>query len=165
MTSPAPPRMMRMERGRLGEVVLAPLPPGYSMRAFRREDWDDCVALMLASPDPAFCPGPWDEQLCRDSLAFSSDENRDYPGGRGQIVFHGGQPVAMALSSATGYLNQVYTRRAHRRLGLAAAAVTAVLAALHEQGVGRCFLMVFEGNSGAIACYERLGFLPREAPP
>ena len=69
--------------------------------------------------------------------------------------------MAMALASATGYLNQVYTRSEHQRRGLAMAAVTRVMAALHKQGVGRCFLMVYKRNRAAIACYERLGFTGR----
>ncbi|MCP4545638.1 MAG: GNAT family N-acetyltransferase [bacterium] len=157
------PRMVRMERHHLNNVVLAPLMSGYSMRAFRPSDWDDCIDLMLNTPDPTYTAGPWDDVLCRNSMAFSADDHRDYPGGRGQLVFHGDQLVAMALASGTGYLNQVYTLPEHQRRGLALAAVSAVLDALNRQGVLRCFLMVFENNMGAIACYEALGFHQRNA--
>ena len=45
--------------------------------------------------------------------------------------------MAIALCSASGYLNQVYTLPAHRRRGLASAAVTRVLAVLAAQGLAR----------------------------
>ncbi len=150
--------MTRLDHERLDSVAPRPLPGEYSLRCFEPADWADCISLMLACPDPAYDAGPWDRELCERSMAFAADENLNFPDGRGQLIFAGDELVAMALCSATGYLNQVYTLEAHRRRGLAAAAVTRVLCALHGLGLTRCFLMVFTGNVGARLCYERLGF-------
>ncbi len=153
-----------MDRLELGAALPLPVPMGYRVRAYRQEDWDCCVELMLATPDPAYDTGPWDRELCLSSLAFSADEHGDYPGGRGQLIFQDEELASIALASATGYLNQVYTLASHQRRGLASAAVTRVFAALHRQGVERCFLMVYKGNEGAVRCYRRLGFVPAELP-
>jgi len=166
--TPVAMKMFRMEREDLGAVEPLPVPAGYTVRPYERGDWETCLALMIAAPDPAYVHGPWDRRLCERSMRFSADEHRDYPGGRGQVVFHEGEMVAMALSSDIGYLNQVYTLPGHRRKGLAAAAVTRVLAALDAQGVERCFLLVFQENLAAIRCYARLGFAsigPQFVPP
>lgn len=154
-------KMLRLDHTRLGDVTPQPLPPEYTLRRFAPADWDLCIALMLASPDLSYTMGPWDRELCERSMVFAADDDRDFADGRGQLVFAGDELVAMALSSATGYLNQVYTLPAHRRRGLAGAAVTRVLVALREQGLDRCFLMVFAENTSARRCYELLGF--REA--
>ena len=151
-------RMLRMDHTRLGDVQPAAPPAGYHLRDFAPSDWDACVALMLACPDPAYTAGPWDRGLCERCMAFGADLNGDFPEGRGQLVYAGDTLVALALCSSAGYLNQVYTLEAHRRRGLARAAVTRVLAALHAQGIERCFLMVFEENPAARRCYEALGF-------
>jgi predicted GNAT family acetyltransferase len=73
----------------------------------------------------------------------------------------------MALASQGGYLNQVYTHPAHRRRGLARAAIGRVLQVLHGQGVRRCFLLVFLDNDAARRCYLALGFTvtgPQDVP-
>jgi ribosomal protein S18 acetylase RimI-like enzyme len=150
--------MIRLDYDRLDSALPLPLPPEYSIRRFVAADWQACISLMLACPDPAYDAGPWDRDLCERSMAFAADENMDFPDGRGQLIFAGDELVAMALCSATGYLNQVYTLEAHRRRGLAAAAVTRVLCALRELDLARCFLMVFTENTGARLCYEALGF-------
>lgn len=157
-------RMLRMDHTHLDQVVPLALPAGYALRPFEPEDWDACIELMLRCPDPAYTAGPWDRALCERSMLFAADPGGTYGEGRGQLVFAGATLVAIALSSSSGYLNQVYTLPAHRRRGLASAAVTRVLAALAAQGLKRCFLMVFEENEGAQCCYERLGFL-RAMPP
>ncbi len=154
-----PGRMLRMDHLELGTVKPLPLPDGYTVRPFEPEDWQSCIELMLASPDNTYTRGPWDRALCESSMAFSADEHWDYPGGRGQIVFHGEEAVAMALAGGTGYLNQVYTLPEYRRKGLAGAAITRVLPALSRQGIVPCFLLVFKENVLAIACYEKLGFV------
>lgn len=151
--------MVRLDHDELESVRATSLPADYSLRAFEPEDWSLCIDLMLACPDPAYTAGPWDRDLCERSMVFAADEARNFAEGRGQLVFAGDELVAMALCSATGYLNQVYTQEAHRRRGLAAAAVTQVLCVLRELGLKRCFLMVFEENRGARRCYERLGFV------
>jgi len=157
-------RMLRMDHTHLDQVATLPPPAGYALRPYKYEDWDACIALMLRCPDPAYTAGPWDRGLCERSMLFAADPGGTYGEGRGQLVYMGGELVAIALCSATGYLNQVYTLPAHRRRGLASAAVTRVLAALAAQGLARCFLMVFEENEGAQRCYERLGFV-RSMPP
>ncbi len=151
-------QMIRLDFERLDSVAPLPLPGEYSIRCFERADWAACASLMLACPDPAYDAGPWDRDLCERSMEFAADDNRDFPDGRGQLIFAGDELVAMSLCSATGYLNQVYTLSEHRRRGLAAAGITRVLCALRELGLERCFLMVFFGNTGARQCYEALGF-------
>ena len=146
------------------EVTPLPLPLGYRARAYRPGDWEACIELMLATPDPAYTAGPWDRKLCLSSLVFSADEGNDYPDGRGQLIFHDDEFVSMALASATGYLNQIYTRLEHQRRGLASAAITRVLAALQRQDIRRCFLMVYRENVVAIRCYEKLGFVTAKLP-
>ena len=157
-------RMLRMDHTHLDRVAPLPLPAGYQLRPYVYADWDACIALMLRCPDPAYTAGPWDHGLCERSMLFAADPGGTYGEGRGQLVYCGNELVAIALSSATGYLNQVYTLPAHRRRGLASAAVTQVLAVLAAQGLARCFLMVFEENEAAQRCYERLGFV-RSMPP
>jgi ribosomal protein S18 acetylase RimI-like enzyme len=157
-------RMLRMDHTHLDQVAPLPLPAGYQLRPFEYEDWDACIELMLACPDPAYTAGPWDRGLCERSMLFAADPGGSYGEGRGQLVFAGETLVAIALSSATGYLNQVYTLPAHRRRGLASAAVTRVLAVLAAQGLKRCFLMVFEENAEAQQLYTELGFR-RTMPP
>jgi ribosomal protein S18 acetylase RimI-like enzyme len=157
-------RMLRMDHTHLDQVAPLPLPAGYALRPYEYEDWDACIELMLRCPDPAYTAGPWDRGLCERSMLFAADPSGTYGEGRGQLVFAGHELVAIALCSATGYLNQVYTLPAHRRRGLASAAVTRVLAVLAAQGLARCFLMVFEENEGAQRCYAHLGFV-RSMPP
>jgi GNAT superfamily N-acetyltransferase len=157
-------RMLRMDHTRLDTVRPAPLPEGYRLRPYQSADWDACIELMLACPDPAYTAGPWDRGLCERCMFFGADPEGDYPDGRGQLVFAGDALVAIALCSGSGYLNQVYTLPAHRRRGLARAAVTRVLAVLHAQGIEHCFLMVFEENRVARQCYETMGFRSLPAP-
>jgi ribosomal protein S18 acetylase RimI-like enzyme len=159
--------MLRMDHDRLERAVAPAPPPGYAIRPFRPDDWDACIALMLAAPDPCYRVGPWDRALCERSMRFSAGEELDYPAGRGQLVFHGDDLVAMALASPGGYLNQVYTHPAHRRRGLARAAIGRVLMALHAHGVRRSFLLVFLDNLEARSCYLALGFTvtgPQDVP-
>lgn len=151
-------RMLRMDHTQLETVRPTSLPEGYHLREYTPADWDACIELMLSCPDPAYTAGPWDRGLCERCMTFGADPGRNFPGGRGQLVFHGEQLVALALCSSTGYLNQVYTLAEHRRRGLARAAVTRVLGVLHAQGFDRCFLMVFEENQAARECYVALGF-------
>lgn len=151
-------RMLRMDHTRLDAVRPAAPPAGYRLREYTPADWDACVDLMLAAPDPAYTAGSWDRGLCERCMAFGADLNGDYPDGRGQLVFAGDELVAIALCSSAGYLNQVYVLGEHRRRGLARAAVTRVLEALHGQGIERCFLMVFEENGAARQLYASLGF-------
>jgi len=157
-------RMLRMDHTSLDQVTPRALPAGYALRHFAPDDWEACIDLMLRCPDPAYTAGPWDRALCERSMVFAADPGGDYGDGRGQLVFAGATLVAIALCSASGYLNQVYTLPGHRRRGLASAAVTQVLVALAAQSLPHCFLMVFEENTGAQLCYERLGFV-RAMPP
>ena len=147
-----------MDRSDLDRVEILPVPPGYTIRPFRPADWEPCIDLMLQTPDLSYSAGPWDRQLCLASLSFCADERCDYPAGRGQLAFWQGELVAMAMAGVTGYLNQAYTRGDHQRRGLASALITRVLAALHQCGAERCFLMVYDTNLTAMRCYEKLGF-------
>ena len=86
-------------------------------------------------------------------IAFDDD---DIAGGVINSIDH---DQNAALGVRRGWLNSVFTRRAWRRRGLAAALVAWSLARLRERGMTLAALGVDADNpSGALGLYERLGF-------
>jgi RimJ/RimL family protein N-acetyltransferase len=75
----------------------------------------------------------------------------------GRLVAAGGTHLYSAAESV-GAIGNVYTRRAHRGRGHAAAVVTAIVERLLERGTETIGLNVRAANTGAIRLYERLGF-------
>jgi ribosomal protein S18 acetylase RimI-like enzyme len=59
-----------------------------------------------------------------------------------------------------GYIQDVYTREAYRRLGVARQMVERIQRWLHEQGVRRVELTVAVPNARAQAFWESLGYQP-----
>jgi GNAT superfamily N-acetyltransferase len=80
---------------------------------------------------------------------------------------------ACAVDGAWAGLSVMRTRASHRRQGLAAKIVSALLGAAAEAGATRSYLQVEADNTGAIALYQRCGFekaygyryWSKEAPP
>lgn len=73
----------------------------------------------------------------------------------------GGAPAAIGACAVDGDwagLSVMRTSPAHRRQGLAARIVVALLARAHAAGARRLYLQVEAQNAGAIALYQRCGF-------
>ena len=64
----------------------------------------------------------------------------------------------MSTAARVGAIGNVFTRRDRRRRGLAGTVTGAVARALRTMGISTVVLNVADGNSGARAVYERLGF-------
>jgi GNAT superfamily N-acetyltransferase len=65
---------------------------------------------------------------------------------------------AVAVDGDWGGVSVMRTSPDHRRQGLAARVVSALLAFTAEQGARRSYLQVEAANTNAVALYERLGF-------
>lgn len=61
-----------------------------------------------------------------------------------------------------GYLQHVMVAPPHRRRGIARELVNRCLAALTEQGIQKMHLDVMNGNRGAMAFWEHLGWFRRD---
>jgi len=71
------------------------------------------------------------------------------------------RPVAFALIARRGpaaWVGGMGTAPSHRRRGLGERALVAGLDAARERGCDAAWLEVIDGNSGAVALYEKLGF-------
>lgn len=60
-----------------------------------------------------------------------------------------------------GYIYHTAVSPDHRRKGIAKALVNAALNALHELGINKTALVVFERNADGNAFWESIGFTPR----
>ena len=140
-----------------GGPAPAPIAPGYEIREWRDEGFDDVCQLMLASPEPEALY--WDLGLCTRSIINAAFPLRPlFPDGFGQCAFQGERIVGFTLSTQHGYVNHVYTHPEHRGRGLASAMLTRLLAAVERKGIARATILTHDTNPGAVALYERLGF-------
>ena len=145
---------MHMRHHMLTELHPAPQTRG-AMRAARDADlpWLVEHSLLFAQ----------DARLPDDAEHIITLVERRYAQGRFRIWDAGG-PVAFAASvdagGSDGRIGLVYTMRAHRRRGYAAALVTAVVREQLAAGKQRLFLTTDVANPTSNAIYARLGFRP-----
>lgn len=138
-----------------------------SLRALGPED---CVALLswITSPDALFqWSGPWDfrwpldrRQLRRD-LEAAADRRRLFaavdPSG-GELVGHA--MLTVEREHRLGVIGRVLIDPARRGAGAGTAMMREVVRVGFDQlGVHRLQLGVYDFNAGAIACYQRVGFV------
>jgi putative acetyltransferase len=61
-----------------------------------------------------------------------------------------------------GYIHHLAVSQGHRRQGIGRQLVDHCLAALRNQGIGKCHIFVFRENQGAIAFWEGMNWSKRE---
>jgi len=99
-------------------------------------------------------------RLDPDALDFTIDVT-DIDLDVSRVAYEDDVPVAFAAVALRGrqaWVGGMGTRPAYRRRGLGEAALRAALEAARDRGANEVWLEVIEGNAGAIALYEKLGF-------
>jgi RimJ/RimL family protein N-acetyltransferase len=139
-----------------GEGRFVEPPPGARVRPAEPRDLSDLVEAARASLREESRPDPFEG----DPVGF----RRWVAGrvGRATVVEWEGRPAFVAyadIQSSYGWLVQgVYTWPRRRRLGLAAAGMSALCRRAFAAGAEHVQLAVVEGNAAAEGLYERLGF-------
>ena len=151
--------MLRPDMEDLPEVVL---PEGYSLRAPEADELPAVHAMMIA----AFADH-WGEYKGSD---FPLEEWIEDPRFRRDLVvvaWKGDEPASVVCNiverlpdgAVRGLLDAVCTLPAHRRLGLARAAIARSLSLLRAEGARSAYLGVDTDNHNrALALYESCGF-------
>jgi mycothiol synthase len=155
----------QMRASNLDDVEDVPLPDGFTVRPITRD-----LALAVWRADVEAFQDHWggfdgsDERL-EDWLARPSTDMSMW-----LVAFEGDEVAGgvinaidaaenAALGVRRGWLNSVFTRRAWRRRGLAAALIARSLVMLRERGMTAAVLGVDADNpTGALGLYERAGF-------
>ncbi len=133
----------------------------FKIHALRADEISAAAALSLS----AFGHEAWKEKDLQEALAgghariyaavAGSAEKNDDSAFSGALAGY-----AVFYSAADeGELNSIAVAPSFRRSGAATALLTAALSDLRETGVAKLFLEVREHNAGAIAFYEKQGFL------
>ena len=81
------------------------------------------------------------------------------------FVAEDGEVVGVILAGndgRRGYIHHTAVSPDHRRKGIAKALVNAALNALHDLGINKTALVVFERNADGNAFWENIGFTARE---
>lgn len=120
----------------------------YGIRAMTDSDIDEVLRIERAS-----YPIPWTEQIFRDCLKV----------GYLCLVLEGDKGLMgyVIFSSAAGesHILNLCIDPAHRRSGFAEAMLSQAIATVIVSGAQVMFLEVRVSNSGAIALYEKIGFI------
>ncbi len=141
-----------------------PPPPGIEYAEWDDARFDEVCEMMLRTPEPGALY--WDMGLCRRSiLNAASPVPPLFPHGLGRLALlappgEDGRKrvVGFCLSTAHGYINHVYTDRAHQGKGIASGLIRHVLRAHAALGIARSTILTHDTNPRAIAVYRRLGF-------
>jgi mycothiol synthase len=159
-------RQLEMQRALARPIAEAPLPEGLELRPVREAD----VRAIWDATQEAF-RDHWEAATRTDAdfQHFLADPDRDTALWR--VAWDGDQVAGASLNAIyteenerlgikAGWLEQVSVRRPWRRSGLGAAIVAASLRAFRDRGLDRAALGVdAENPTGALALYERLGFV------
>jgi len=143
-----------------GSLRAVEPPAGASIRAAVAADWEPLVTAARASLREEQRPDPFDG----DPRGFRLWVRGRI--GRARVVEVDGRVVFVGYADVRrreGWLIQgVYTWPDHRRRGLAAAGMSALVREAFESGASHVQLAVVEGNEPAMALYRRLGFSPAD---
>lgn len=132
-----------------------------TLRSLAAADLDAILTIQQASPEAA----QWPAQEWRTFFTSGEDAGCEklragacawVAGGEGDVV---GFLAGLFVGEEMEILNLVVAPRA-RRTGVASRLLEGALAAARNSGGERAFLEVRASNAGAIAFYERHGFLP-----
>jgi ribosomal protein S18 acetylase RimI-like enzyme len=142
--------------------AIPPLPDGYAIRPMPLESAPAVGGMLIE----AFREH-WGEHEDGDDEIADWLENPRFDAGLVSVVWHGDEPAAVVSAqvqdhsdgSSIGYVDAVATHPAHRRLGLARAALADNLHRLAARGQTRAYLGVDTDNHNrAFALYETAGF-------
>jgi ribosomal protein S18 acetylase RimI-like enzyme len=155
-------------RSDLGPGPEAPLPPGVSLRALRRDDLPRAAeivfrshvgsldaALNLTYSTPATCRAFVETLVVRAGCGrFDPEASRLAEGPTGPV----GVLIASRLARANGHVCQVSVAPEGQGRGVGAALMVTALRAFRAQGLESATLSVTVANERAHRLYERLGF-------
>jgi len=155
-------------RSDLGPAPEAPLPPGVSLRALRRDDLPRAAeivfrshvgsldaALNLTYSTPATCRAFVETLVVRAGCGrFDPEASRLAEGPTGPV----GVLIASRLARANGHVCQVSVAPEGQGHGVGAALMATALRAFRAQGLESATLSVTVANERAHRLYERLGF-------
>jgi ribosomal protein S18 acetylase RimI-like enzyme len=145
-----------------GLPAVPALPLGYEIRPVRTEDMPAVVAMTVE----AFREHWGETEETEDELADWT-ENPRFDIDLLSVVWHGDQPASVVSVEVQDYhdgapiacVDGVATHPAHRRLGLARAALADALHRIDARGLPRAYLGVDTDNQNrAFALYEDAGF-------
>lgn len=146
-------------------------PPGYAVRPCDPGDAAGLAHLYFAAYPPGVaCATP--EEAQADIAASFLGEYGEFCFRASPVVIRQGALVAAVMTVRRAnweeapdcpYLIEVFTAPAHRRRGLARAALKAAAIALGAAGETRAALTVADDNAPALALYRTLGFVEAEA--
>jgi GNAT superfamily N-acetyltransferase len=138
----------------LGELPRA---PRHTLHRARRRHRDAVLATDAAAFDPFW---RLDHAALVDALtATPATRFRVWPGpaGAGSV----GAYAIVGRAGARGYLQRLAVHPEHQRRGVGSALVLDGLRWARRWGAREVLVNTQEGNDGAVAAYERLGFTPR----
>lgn len=119
-------------------------------------DYDDCLALWQATEGMGLSQADSREAIGRyltrnPGLSFvARDESGELVGA-----------VLCGHDGRRGMLHHLAVRANCRGQGLGRTLVERCMAALHEEGIDKCHLVVFEKNTGGRAFWQRTGWYER----
>jgi ribosomal protein S18 acetylase RimI-like enzyme len=135
------------------------------------EDHDSVTALLAGFRNHMGRDVPPDEQLHATVAVLLHDPATEYllaavdgherPAGICQLRFR----LAVWTGADDCWLEDLFVEREARRAGLGRALVTAAFERAERRGCARMELDVDEGNTGALAFYEKLGLTAESKPP
>lgn len=165
-----------------------PLPPKYTLRPPTPADTTALAALYLAAYPPGVACASLTEATDDIRATFTGAYGDLWPAASA-LIEHVALPVFDPLSPITRspspdplaailtvhrapwegtpdcpFVVELFTAHAHRRRGLAHAALAHALAATHAAGETALALRVTADNTPALALYRSLGFTPWPAP-
>jgi len=124
---------------------------GWTIRAFRIDDFDDARALWEASNGVGL-----DESDSRERIDAFLARNP----GLSSVAALDGKIVGAVLCGQDGRRALIYhlaVAEEHRRQGMGVALVRACLAKLRGQGIRKCHIMVFGDNHQALGFWRHVG--------
>ena len=158
--------MLRLLQAPLLTTPPEVLPDGCQMRLSNPDDIEELGRLYYVAYDA--------EVACADEAEAIADIAASFAGAYGELwieaspigVFKGAIVAAVQTVRAAPwsdvphgpFITEVFTDRAHRRLGLARAALTCTISTLHQFGARSVSLRVRNSNTPAQELYTSLGF-------
>ena len=146
--------------------AAAALPEGYAMRPARRTDLAALGELYFTAYEPGTACATVDEAVEDVAASFDGEYGPFWPGAS-PIVVHAGEPAAAIMTVRRApwddvpdapFVIELFTRRDHRRRGLARALVCRSMVVCAAAGEVEIALRVDSDNAAALGLYESLGF-------